>query len=382
MDIVDLRNLKVYFYDQKDKRFIRAVEDVGFTMKEGSILGMVGESGCGKSVTALSMMGLLVSEPGLIGGEFFFHPKRDDRKNIIGPLLRGCTRATPYRQGQLLNLFFGLDRFVSFRENPLTIIKDSEKWLRRYNRVMEHVRGKNISMIFQSPIQSLHPFLPVGIQLEKTVKRFNCGTDEAGVREKAANLMRSVQLREPETVFSQYPGSLSLGMAQRIVIAIALASNPRLVIADEPTSGLDTANKYRIIELLESVAAGKDTTLLLISHNIRIVEMIASHIMVMYAGIVVERGPRNEIIGRRKNVHPYTEALLSSLPDDTEIRKGKRPRVISGAVPDNKLIVQGCPFLDRCPYARGRIRRKCRSVRPPFFAVSENHEVRCYLFEK
>ncbi|MCK4802947.1 MAG: ABC transporter ATP-binding protein, partial [Spirochaetes bacterium] len=344
----DLKDLKVYFYDQRDKRFIRAVENVGFEVKEGSVLGIVGESGCGKTVTALSMMGLTDSEPGIIGGEFFFKPAEADFPVIERAVLRGMKNTADYRRGDLLNLFYGLENFVSFDKNPLTIIKDTEKWLRRNDRIMEHVRGKNISMVFQSPGQSLNPFTTVGVQLKSTIRRFNRGKDRVEINEMAGELLRSVRLMRPDVVMNMHSSSLSVGIAQRVVIAIALSSNPRLLIADEPTTGLDTTNVHKIIELLEILMSEMNLTLIFISHNIHLVSTIASDIAVMYAGIIVEHGMRKDVIKTRRGPkHPYTEALVSSVPTDSDIKRGKKLRIIQGSVPNNKVAITGCPFLTR-----------------------------------
>jgi oligopeptide/dipeptide ABC transporter ATP-binding protein len=383
--IAELAGLKVYFYDQKDRRFIRAVEDVGFQVERGSVLGMVGESGCGKTVTAQSMMGLLNGEPGIIGGSFYLRPSDETRTVIAQDLLRGVNGDETYRRGELLNLYHGLERHLQFRYDPFTVIKDTEKWLRRNDRIMEHVRGRNISMIFQNPVQSLNPFVPVGVQLGKTIGRFADGEmSESEIRDRALWLLGSVHIRSPGDVLDMYARSLSVGIAQRVVIAIALSSRPGLLIADEPTSGLDTTNKYGIIDLLASIREESNLTLILISHNIRLVSLIATQIVVMYAGLIVETGCTKDVIGRKLlgHKHPYTEALLSSMPTDADIRKGRGPRVIRGTVPDNKIPFRGCPFLDRCAYAKGRIRRRCRSERPELIQVSPGHLIRCYRYDK
>lgn len=378
----DLKDLKVYFYDQRDKRFIRAVENVGFEVKEGSVLGIVGESGCGKTVTALSMMGLTDSEPGIIGGEFFFKPAEADFPVIERAVLRGMKNTADYRRGDLLNLFYGLENFVSFDKNPLTIIKDTEKWLRRNDRIMEHVRGKNISMVFQSPGQSLNPFTTVGVQLKSTIRRFNRGKDRVEINEMAGELLRSMRLMWPNVVMNMHSSSLSVGIAQRVIIAIALSSNPRLLIADEPTTGLDTTNVHKIIELLEILMSEMNLTLIFISHNIHLVSTIASDIAVMYAGIIVEHGMRKDVIKTRRGPkHPYTEALVSSVPTDSDIKRGKKLRIIQGSVPNNKVAITGCPFLTRCSYAKGKLMKKCGSACPELFEVSPHHYVRCYLYK-
>jgi oligopeptide/dipeptide ABC transporter ATP-binding protein len=379
--IAELEGLKVYFYDQGDKRFIRACEDIAFSIREGTVVGVVGESGSGKTVAALSMMGLIDGEPGVIGGRFFFKPKQKDRRAVMLAVMRGSRKDKDFRRGELFDLFNGLKRCVEYDQYPYTIIKDSEKWLRKNNRIMEHVRGKNISMIFQDPSRSLNPFVPVGIQIEKTMKWLSENGDKAQMDHEVEELLREVRIFNPRVVKNMYPDALSLGMAQRVVIAIALVSKPKLLIADEPTTGLDTTNKYRIIELLQEAMENHEMSLLLISHNIGIVGSIADDIAVMYAGIIVEFGSKQQlIIAKRGPKHPYTEALVSSVPTDADIKRGKKLKVIQGNVPNNKVEVIGCPFLSRCPYAAGKIRRKCRERCPEAFEVAPGHSIRCWLY--
>ncbi len=379
--LAELNELKVYFYDQRNKRFIRSVENVSLEVEEGTVLGVVGESGCGKTVTALSLMGLVESEPGIIGGTFFFRPDDEDTEEIESTILRRLCTKENYRKERMLNLFCGLDDYVQFEQSPYTIIKDSEKWLRRTNRVMELVRGKYISMIFQNPGQSLNPFISVGQQLQRTIQRFHTEMDKYEIQVYAEELLRSVRLRRPEVLMASFPSALSIGMAERVIIAIALCSDPRLLIADEPTTGLDTTNIHRIIALLEELQMERNLALILISHNIRIVSTIATDILVMYAGIVVEKGSRADVIRTKRGPqHPYTEALASSVPNDSDIKRGKRLREIPGSVPNNKKEMDACPFLERCPYAKGALRRKCRSACPEPVEVSPRHFIRCYRF--
>ncbi len=379
--LAELNELKVYFYDQRNKRFIRSVENVTLGIREGTILGVVGESGCGKTVTALSMMGLVDSEPGIIEGTFFFRPDDDDADELENTILRGLCTKKHYCREKMYNLFCGLNDYIEFEQSPFTIIKDSEKWLRRTNRVMELIRGKYISMIFQNPAQSLNPYISVGQQLQRTIQRFHGEMNKYEVHGYAEELLRSVRLRRPDLLMSSFPSALSIGMAQRVVIAIALCSDPCLLIADEPTTGLDTTNIHRIIELLGELQMERNLALIFISHNIRIVSAIATDILVMYAGIVVERGTRAEVTKTRRGPrHPYTEALVSSVPGDADIKRGKRLREIPGSVPNNKKEMDSCPFLERCPYAKGSLRRKCRSACPEPVEVSPKHFIRCYRF--
>jgi oligopeptide/dipeptide ABC transporter ATP-binding protein len=380
-DIAELESLKVYFYDQGDRRFIRVCEDVGFNIEEKKVLGLVGESGCGKTVTALSMMGLIDGEPGVIAGKFFFKPDVEDRRSLLFAILRGSRKNRDCRRGELFDLFCGLDGCIAFEEEPFTVIKDSEKWLRRNNRIMEQVRGRNISMVFQSPREALNPFLPVGQQLIRAIRWPKKDRAKSELEALAEELLLSVRIANPGVVMNMYPDALSIGMSQRVLVSIALAAHPKLLITDEPTTGLDTTNKHRIIELLGEVIDQRGMSLLLISHNIGIVSMIANSIAVMYAGLIVERGSKKEMVeSRRVRKHPYTEALVSSIPTDADIKRGKKFREIQGSVPDNKIEITGCPFLPRCSYAKGRVRKKCRTQRPELFEVTQGHWIRCWLY--
>ena len=379
-----LKDLRVYFYDSRDRRFIRAVENMSFSIERGGVLGLVGESGCGKTVTALSMMGLITSEPGLIGGEFYFMPKEEDRVEIETNLLKLSRKVSgSYLDDGRMNLFYGLSKFLNMEKNPFTIIKDSEKWLRYHDRVMERIRGKNISIIFQNPASSLNPFLTIEKQIYRTFKKYLSPVRSYELRDRALELLRSVRIYNPEAVLKMYPSSLSMGMAQRVIIALSLISSPRLLIADEPTTGLDTTNKYRIINLLKTIIEERRLSMLLISHNIRIVGEIASNIAVMYAGILVELGTKNDILRMKRGPkHPYTEALLQAIPTDSDIKKGKKLRVIGGRAPNNKLEIRGCPFFDRCSYVVSGIKKLCSSELPPLIEVAEGHLIRCHIFSK
>ena len=382
--MAELRNLKVYFYDQRDKQFIRAVENVSFQVDEGSVLGVVGESGSGKTVTALSMMGLLGSEPGIIDGEFFFRPRREDSTAVRHALERGVpplkNAAPPMNDGNLLNLFHGLRMYVTFEQDPFTIVKDTEKWFRRQERIMLHIRGKNISMVFQNPRLSLNPFVPVGRQIERTLTRFGGAATRSEAKEQATGLLRAVRLNQPELVMNMYPDSLSVGMAQRVVLAIAISSNPKLLVADEPTTGLDTTNTRKVTELLLELKKERNLTLILISHDLGIVGDIADRIVVMYAGHVVEHGSRGDVLREAGGEHhPYTKALLGSIPRETDMASAKRLEGIAGRAPDNRSEMRGCPFRERCPEAAGTTAKKCASECPEFHETSPGHFIRCHL---
>lgn len=391
-NLAELKGLKVYFYDQRDRRFIRAVEDMEFEVEEGSIMGLVGESGCGKTITARSLMGLIDSYPGLIGGKFYFRPRPEDSLSLVRNIRRGTgkrkiysmeSNEKPYKKEGMYDLFYGIEEFVTFRKRPFTVIKDTEKWLRRTDRIMENIRGKNISIIFQNPGLSLNPYIPIGLQFEKTLRRFNPGLQKEEIRAKMMELLDSVKLYPGHKIVHMYPPSLSVGMAQRAVIAIAISSSPKLLIADEPTTGLDTSNRIRIMDLLLSLVNEKALTMIFISHNIGLVGSVADSITVMYAGYAVERGSNSVVIMSKKGPnHPYTEALLEVIPAEGEITGGRRLKVIEGSVPGNKIEIKGCPFKPRCRYARGDIGKLCENERPELYEVEPGHFVRCFLYRE
>ncbi|RKX99975.1 MAG: hypothetical protein DRP54_06270 [Spirochaetes bacterium] len=397
-NLAELKGLKVYFYDQRDRRFIRAVEDMEFEVEEGSIMGLVGESGCGKTITARALMGLIDSYPGLIGGKFYFRPRPEDTLELVRNIRRGVSREKthsrdvqygsgsqkkPYKKDGMFDLFYGIEEFVTFKKKPFTIIKDTEKWLRRMDRIMENIRGKNIAIVFQNPGLSLNPYIPVGLQFEKTLRRFNPGLKREEIRSRMLELFNSVKLYPGEKIIGMYPPSLSVGMAQRVVIAIAISSSPKLLIADEPTTGLDTSNRIRIIDLLLSLVNEKALTMIFISHNIGLVGSVADSITVMYAGYAVERGSNSVVIMSKKGPnHPYTEALLEVIPEESEIIAGRRLKVIEGNVPGNKIEIKGCPFMPRCRYAKGKLAKLCENEKPELYEVEPEHFIRCFLFRE
>ena len=316
--VLEVKNLKTYFFTEQG--IIKAVDDVSFSVPKGATLGLVGESGCGKSVTAMSIT-RLVSAPGrIVGGEI---------------LLNGCD-----------------------------LLSKSDKEMRQ-------VRGAQIAMIFQEPMTALNPVFEVGFQIAEAV----LAHEKVSKREawsRAVEAMKAVSIPDPEKRAKDYPHRLSGGMRQRIMIAMALVCHPALVIADEPTTALDVTIQAQIIELLDKLREEYHLSLILISHDLGVVAEVAETVAVMYAGKIVEIGRAIDIFHNPK--HPYTEGLLRSVPRlGSSVQKKDRLEVIEGMVPDLLRLPDGCSFAPRC-YKRTV---ECTLSPIPLEHVSENHEVRC-----
>ena len=316
--VLEVKNLKTYFFTEQG--IIKAVDDVSFSVPKGATLGLVGESGCGKSVTAMSIT-RLVSAPGrIVGGEV---------------LLNGCD-----------------------------LLSKSDKEMRQ-------VRGAQIAMIFQEPMTALNPVFEVGFQIAEAV----LAHEKVSKREawsRAVEAMKAVSIPDPEKRAKDYPHRLSGGMRQRIMIAMALVCHPALVIADEPTTALDVTIQAQIIELLDKLREEYHLSLILISHDLGVVAEVAETVAVMYAGKIVEIGGAIDIFHTPK--HPYTEGLLRSVPRlGSSVQKKDRLEVIEGMVPDLLRLPDGCSFAPRC-YKRTV---ECTLSPIPLEHVSENHEVRC-----
>ncbi len=317
-NVLELKNLKTYFFT--DEGVVKAVDDVSFNVEQGKTLGLVGESGCGKSVTAMSIS-RLVSPPGrIVGGEI---------------LLNG---------------------------RNLVPLPDQE---------MRQVRGSQISMIFQEPMTALNPVLEVGFQIaEAVLAHESVSKREAWSR--TVESMRAVSIPDPEKRARDYPHHLSGGMRQRIMIAMALVCNPELVIADEPTTALDVTIQAQILELLDSLRQKYNLSLILISHDLGVIAEVAETVAVMYAGKIVEMGPAMGVFHNPR--HPYTQGLLQSVPRlGSSVHKKDRLDVIEGMVPNLLHLPDGCSFAPRCH----KKTVECTLSTIPLEPVSERQEVRC-----
>ena len=328
--VIKVEDLRVYFRTKKGDS--KAVDGNHFTMYENETLAIVGESGCGKSVTAMSILGL-VSEPGEI------------------------------MPGSKIVYMGNVDR----DEDGLNLATATDEQIR-------HIRGNEISMIFQEPMSSLNPVITVGDQImENILTHEEVSKEEA--KQRAIDLLAEVGISRPEKVVDNYPFQLSGGMCQRVMIAMALSCHPKLLIADEPTTALDVTIQAQILSLMNRLKNETGTSIMLITHDLGVVAQVADNVNVMYAGKVVETGTAKDIFYRPS--HPYTEALLSSLPKhDTD--KGDVLVSIPGTPPDLIQPPKGCAFASRCT----KCMKICKEKQPPVFKVDDGHESSCWLLHK
>ncbi len=319
--ILKVENLTTQFFTYAG--IVQAVRGVSFEIFPGEAVGLVGESGCGKSVTGLSIMRLIPDPPGkIVSGAVYL-----DGRNLM---------------------------------------ELSEKEMRS-------IRGKEISMIFQDPMTSLNPVFTIGYQIIETLMLHQNMTKKQA-EERAIELLNMVQIKSPERVINQYPHQLSGGMRQRVMAAIAIACEPKIIIADEPTTSLDVTIQAQILNLLADLKTELNSSIILITHNLAVVAGLCSRVIVMYAGIIVEEGTDTQIYDNP--LHPYTWGLMKAVPKIHEEEK-ERLMTIPGLPPDLLSPPKGCPFALRCEHAM----RICFEERPKFFKPEEGHKVACWLMD-
>ena len=320
-DLLKIKNLRTYFYV---RGFVaKAVDNVSLSIKSGETLGLVGESGCGKSVTAHSIIRLIPDPPGKIeSGEIIF---------------------------------------------------DGQKLLELSESQMRKIRGNRISMIFQEPMTSLNPVFPVGDQVAEVI-RLHQGLSRSGTRDRVIEMFQLVGIPAAETRLSDYPHQMSGGMRQRVMIAMALACNPKLMIADEPTTALDVTIQAQILDLMNKLKTETGASILFITHDLGVIAEMAQNVAVMYAGKVMEYTDVKSIYASPKN--PYTIGLLESIPVLGREIQGDRLKTISGVVPSLLNLPPGCLYSDRCP----DVFNDCNKIEPKMYEVADNHFVRCLKY--
>ena len=327
--VIKVEDLRVYFHTKKGDS--KAVDGNHFTMYENETLAIVGESGCGKSVTAMSILGL-VSEPGEI------------------------------MPGSKIVYMGNVDR----DEDGLNLATATDEQIR-------HIRGNEISMIFQEPMTSLNPVMKIGDQITECILMHN-NISKQEAWDKAVEMLKLTGVPRVERMMKEYPFQLSGGQRQRVMIAMALVCKPKILIADEPTTALDVTIQAQILDLMENLKQKTGTSILFITHDLGVVAEVCDDVVVMYSGRVVEKGDVRSIFASPS--HPYTRGLLASIPKLGEC--AEELESIPGNVPNPKYMPQGCKFAPRCSCAFD----KCREEEPGFYDVGEGHMSRCWLCEK
>src|SRR6476659_5946932 len=321
--LLEVNNLRTHFPTRAG--LVRAVDGVSVHLDRGELLGLVGESGCGKSMTALSLMRLIAPPGKIVAGEILF-----DGKDLLK-------------------------------------LSDAE---------MRELRGDDIAMIFQDPMTSLNPVFTVGEQIAEAL-RLHRKLSRSEARKATIEAMREVAIPDPGRRVDDYPHQLSGGMRQRVMIAMALACNPKLLIADEPTTALDVTIQAQILELLDELRKQRELAVLLITHDLGVVAEVADRVAVMYTGRIVEESPVDELFARPK--HPYTEGLLRSVPKLTSehVARKERLETIEGTVPRPTDLPQGCHFAPRCSHRMPR----CTEGEIPLYQLENDVQVRCVLYD-
>ncbi|MFS0784689.1 ABC transporter ATP-binding protein [Bacillus sp. 1P06AnD] len=320
--VLEVKQLRTSFFTGEGE--VPAVEDISFTIAKGEVVGIVGESGCGKSVTSLSIMRLIPQPPGkIVGGEIWL--------------------------------------------NGENIVEVPEKRMRQ-------IRGNEVAMIFQEPMTSLNPLFTIGNQLSEAIRLHSKATKKEAFRQ-AVDMLKLVGLPRADALMREYPHQLSGGMRQRVMIAMALSCHPRLLIADEPTTALDVTIQAQILSLMKDLNNKLETSIIMITHDLGVVAEVCQRVIVMYAGKIVEEGLVTDIFKNPK--HPYTQGLLKSIPDI--VTKKERLYSIPGNVPKPGSIKQGCRFAARCEHAF----EQCREDAPELYPTEDaGHRVRCFLHTK
>ena len=323
MSLLEVKNLHTYFTTKKG--IVKAVNDVTYSLEAGKTLGIVGESGSGKSVSAMSILRLLDGNGYIESGSITF---------------------------------------------------DGQDIMAASDKDLHHIRGNEISVIFQEPMTSLNPVFTIERQIgEVLVLHQHMNKKEAHA--KAVSLLSDVKIPNPERVAKQYPFQLSGGMRQRVMIAMALACRPKLLIADEPTTALDVTIQAQILKLMNELKQQTGSSILFITHDLGVIHEMADEVAVMYCGQIVEKADAYTIFHKGVHSHPYTEGLMTSIPR-LNTPKGKRLEAIPGAVPNPLYLPKGCKFGPRCKYCT----EKCRQAEPELVEVAPNHLVRCFYPEK
>ena len=386
-NVVEFDDLHTYFFT--DTGVVKAVNGVSFDVPQGATVGIVGESGCGKSITSLSLMQLVAAPSGqIVSGEIRFKTKdykldaqgnriplyeHDEDGNVVmAPVLDAKGRPVTEKNGQpklapkaMLNEY-GFPAY-EMEDKTFNIAKMPTDQMRR-------IRGKEISMIFQEPMTSLNPVFTIGYQLDEVVLLHTPGAPKQSAKARSIEMLQLVGIADPEQVYRRYPHELSGGMRQRVMIAMALSCSPKLIIADEPTTALDVTIQAQILDLLREIKTKIQGSIMLITHDLGVIAEMADYVVVMYAGRIIETGTAKEIF--EHPMHPYTIGLQKSKP--VVNKKVDRLYSIPGKVPNPINMPNYCYFRERCD----RCIDRCRGEYPGYIQVSPTHKVACYLYSE
>lgn len=377
-NVVEFDELRTYFFT--DAGVAKSVDGVSFNIPQGSIVGIVGESGCGKSVTSLSLMQLVQAPQGQIVGGSIRFKMQDYKKDERGALVPIYATDIDQNGNSVVRTTQFTDKNGT-RTVPVQLIDENgvpqfQKESKVFDiakmplSAMQKIRGKEISMIFQEPMTSLNPVFTIGYQLDEVTLLHTPGANKQSARRRSIEMLQLVGIAMPEDVCKRYTHQLSGGMRQRVMIAMSLACNPKLIIADEPTTALDVTIQAQILELLKDIKQKINGSIMLITHDLGVIAEMADYVVVMYAGRIVERGTIMEVF--KNPLHPYTIGLQKSKP--VVNKKVDELYSIPGHVPNPTNMPKYCYFRDRCSLKCN----ECKGDYPPLRQVSDTHFVACY----
>ena len=363
--LIEVRNLQVDF--NLFEGTVHALDGVDFDIPHGRSLGVIGESGCGKSVTAQSIMRIVPSPPGkIIGGEILLHL---DPNHGNGTVLQAMPAGVMAGSGDTAALPTPELIAAKLGSNTINVLD-----LGAMSVEMRSIRWKEIGMIFQEPMTSFSPLYTIGQQIIEGILLHLPGETKKSARNRAIDVLGRVGIPQPKRLVDVYPHQLSGGMRQRAMIAMAISCSPKLLIADEPTTALDVTIEAQILELLKELQQEFGMSMMYISHDLAVVGEMADEVLVMYLGRVMERATTDELFA--EPLHPYTQALWRSIPRIEADQERLVP--IAGTLPNPFMQQRGCPFVSRCEH---RIPGLCETQRPPLYEITPTHQVSCFLYE-
>jgi len=355
--LLEVKDLSVRFFLEEKKQLLPALNRISFHVNENEVLGIIGESGSGKSVTLLSILGLIQANPGIISGEIML---KDGKalKNILADIEQ----------------YISIDAFESKDES---IEKNIPDWSKVQAARYKSIHGKQISMVFQNPRLAFNPYYSIGKQISESIRLHQPGIRKNDAKEKSIDWLHRVKMEAPEIRYNNNPYGLSGGMCQRAMIAMALASEPKLLIADEPTTGLDATIQGDILNLLEELSRQQAISMILVSHDFHVMRRLANRVLVYYRGFIIEEGKTEDILDHHSDSHhPYTSLLLETEFGEDAQQKSKNSDKDIGI-----SFFSQCPYADKCSIKTEEISSKCHNTLPPLIAVSDSHKVRCWKYD-
>ena len=347
--LLDVQNLKTYYYGNSS--FIRSVDGVSFSLGRNETLGIAGESGSGKTQTALSIMGLNSGAPGIIDGEIWFNS---------------------------FNILENLNEYCNITKNNGTLIieKDFHDWAKLHESRLKNIRGEKFAMIFQEPKSSLSPYFSIEEHFRETIAARYGKQQSKSYKDLVIPMLKKLLFKSPDNILANYPHHLSGGESQRIMIALALLGNPELLIADEPTTLLDSVIQYCVIELIDTIIKENKLSLLFITHNLAILKRLVNNVVIMFSGKIVEQGPTSIVLNKNEHHHKYTELLLDAADENGDY---KLPPEL-----ETKKNHQGCRYYYRCS-RKDKLsadqKKKCKTEEPILTKINNNHSIACWILE-